>query len=195
MSLPAKPPRPKKCKNPVCAAMFTPQRLGQAVCSPMCGLAIKDVYGDRARKSIAQRERREIKEAKERIKSRADHLKETQVAFNTWVRLRDTGLPCISCGTTADVQYCAGHYKPSGSNPALRFEPLNVHLQCNRNCNMAKSGNLTPYRVELIKRIGLEKVEWLEGPHELIKYTIDELKAMKADYRAKVRQMKKDAAA
>ena len=194
MSLLAKAPHPKKCKNPACGISFPPQRLGQSVCSPKCGLAIKDVHSDRARKAIAQRERREIKAAKERIKSRADHLKETQVAFNAWVRLRDAALPCISCGTTADVQYCAGHYKPSGSNPALRFEPLNVHLQCNRNCNMAKSGNLTPYRIELIKRIGLDKVEWLEGPHEPIKYTIDDLKALKADYRAKVRQMKKDAA-
>lgn len=194
MSLPAKTPRAKKCKNPACAAMFTAQRLGQSVCSPKCGLAIKDVHSDRARKAIAQRERKEIKAAKERVKSRADYLKETQVAFNAWVRLRDSGLPCISCGTTADVQYCAGHYKPSGSNPALRFEPLNVHLQCNRNCNLAKSGNLTPYRAELIKRIGLDNVEWLEGPHEPVKYTIDDLKALKADYRAKVRQMKKDAA-
>lgn len=194
MSLPAKPPRPKACKNPDCRASFVPQRLGQAVCSPKCGLAIKDVNKDKASKAINQRERREIKAAKERVKSRADHLQETQVAFNSWVRLRDAGLPCISCGTTADVQYCAGHYKPSGSNPALRFEPLNVHLQCNRNCNMGKSGNLTPYRIELIKRIGLEKVEWLEGPHEPKRYTIDDLKVIKAHYRALVRQMKRDAA-
>lgn len=193
MSLPAKPPRPKACKNPDCRASFVPQRLGQAVCSPKCGLAIKDVNKEKARKAIDQRERREIKAAKERVKSRADHLQETQVAFNSWVRLRDAGLPCISCGTTADVQYCAGHYKPSGSNPALRFEPLNVHLQCNRNCNMGKSGNLTPYRIELIKRIGLEKVEWLEGPHEPKRYTIEDLKTIKAKYRALARELKKEA--
>ena len=183
-------PKAKTCKNSECAAQFTPQRLGQAVCSPKCGLAIKDVNKDKARKALALIERKAIKAAKERIKSRSDYLKEAQQAFNAWVRLRDAGLPCISCGTTADVQYCAGHYKPSGSNPALRFEPLNVHLQCNRNCNMAKSGNLTPYRVELIKRIGLDKVEWLEGPHEPKRYTIEQLQAIKAEYRALVRQMK-----
>lgn len=190
----AKQPKAKTCKNPECAAKFTPQRLGQAVCSPKCGLAIKDVNKDKARKALDQIERKAIKAAKERIKSRSDYLKEAQQAFNAWVRLRDAGLPCISCGTTADVQYCAGHYKPSGSNPALRFEPLNVHLQCNRNCNMAKSGNLTPYRAELIKRIGLDKVEWLEGPHEPKKYTIEQLQAIKAEYRALVRQMKREAA-
>ncbi len=191
MTLTAKPPRPKKCKNPACGISFTPQRLGQSVCSPVCALAIKDVHKERARKALAQVERKAIKAAKERIKSRGDYLKDAQQAFNAWVRERDAGLPCISCGTTADVQYCAGHYKPSGSNPALRFEPLNVHLQCNRNCNMAKSGNLTPYRAELIKRIGLDKVEWLEGPHEPKKYTIEQLQAIKTEYRALVRQMKR----
>jgi hypothetical protein len=193
MSLPAKQPRPKKCKNPACGISFPPQRLGQSVCSPLCGLAIKDVNGDRARKAIAQRERKEIKAAKERIKSRADHLKETQVAFNAWVRLRDAELPCVSCGRDHLGQWHAGHYRPSGSNPSLRFDPVNVWKQC-APCNNHLSGNLTPYRAELIKRIGLDKVEWLEGVHEPKRYTIDELKALKADYRAKARQMKKDAA-
>jgi hypothetical protein len=191
----AKQPRAKACKNPACGEKFIPQRLGQAVCSPKCAIAEakQPANQKKARIAIEQRERREIKAAKERIKSRADYLKDAQAAFNAWVRARDAGLPCISCGTTADVQYCAGHYKPSGSNPALRFEPLNVHLQCNRNCNMGKSGNLTPYRVELIRRIGLEKVEWLEGPHAPKKYTIDELKALTAEYRAKLRELKKAA--
>jgi hypothetical protein len=190
----AKQPKAKTCKNPECAAQFIPQRLGQDVCCWTCGLVIKDVNGDKARRAIDQLERKELKAAKERIKSRGDYLKEAQQAFNAWVRLRDAGLPCISCGTTADVQYCAGHYKPSGSNPALRFEPLNVHLQCNRNCNMAKSGNLTPYRIELIKRIGPEKVGWLEGPHEPKRYTIEQLQAIKTEFRALLRQMKKEAA-
>ncbi len=193
MTLPAKQPKPKTCKNPACAAKFTPQRLGQSVCSPVCALAIKDVHKERARKALALIERKAIKAAKERIKSRGDYLKDAQAAFNAWVRERDAGLPCISCGTTADVQFCAGHYKPSGSNPALRFEPMNVHRQCNRNCNMAKSGNLTPYRIELIKRIGLDNVEWLEGPHEPKKYTIDDLKAITAMYRAKLRELRASA--
>ena len=186
-----KPSRPKKCRNPACGQTFTPQRMGQHVCSPACGLAIKDVNQDKAKKAMAHTERLEHKEAKEKIKSKGEHTKEAQAAFNEWIRLRDRGLPCISCGTTADVQYAAGHYKPSGSNPALRFEPLNVHLQCNRNCNMAKSGNLGPYRIELIKRIGQHRVDWLEGPHEPKRYSVEDLKAIKAHYRKLVREIKK----
>jgi len=190
MSLTAKQPKNKLCKNPACGASFPPQRLGQSVCSPKCGLAIKDVNHEKACRSLAQVERKASREAKERVKTKGQYMREAQTAFNAWVRARDAGLPCISCGTTADVQYAAGHFKPSGSNPALRYEPLNVHLQCNRNCNMAKSGNLGPYRAELIKRIGIEKVEWLEGPHEPKRYTVEELKAITAEYRLKLRQLK-----
>ena len=189
-----KAPKPKTCKNPACRASFVPQRLGQAVCSPKCGLAIKDVNQAKAKKSLDQVGRADIKVRKEALKSRADHLKDTQHAFNAWIRQRDIGQPCISCGTTADVQYCAGHYRTTAAAPELRFEPLNVNLQCNRNCNMGKSGNLLGYRPGLIKKIGVEAVEWLEGPHEAKKYTVEELKAMTADYRAKTRELKGRAA-
>ena len=44
------------------------------------------------------------------------------------------------------------------------------------------SGNAVLYRRALVELIGVEKVEWLEGPHEPKKYTIDDLKAIKAEY-------------
>jgi len=186
-----KAPKPKVCKNPACKTSFVPQRLGQAVCSPKCALATVEAQKAREKKSLALAGRRDIKVRKAALKTRAEHMKDTQVAFNAWVRARDAGLPCISCGTTADIQYAAGHFRSAGGHPELRFDPLNVHLQCNRNCNMAKSGNLGPYRIELIKRIGQEKVDWLEGPHEPKRYTIDDLKAIKAHYRALARELKR----
>ncbi len=186
-----KKPKEKICKNPACKASFVPQRLGQAVCNYACGLAIKDVNEAKAKKALADVGRKAVKAQKEKLKTRAEHMKDAQTAFNAWVRARDAGLPCISCGTTADIQYAAGHYRSAGGHPELRFEPLNVNLQCNRNCNMAKSGNLGPYRIELIKRIGQEKVDWLEGPHEPKRYTVDDLKAIKAHYRALARELKR----
>lgn len=188
-----KAPKPKTCRNPACRGSFVPQRLGQAVCSPKCGLAIKDVNQERARKSLAQVERSEIKVRKEKLKSRADHARDTQQAFNEWVRLRDADLPCVSCGRHHDGQYHAGHYRTVAANPEIRFEPLNVHKQC-APCNNHKSGDIVNYRIELVKRIGTEAVEWLEGPHEAKKYTVEELKAMTADYRAKTRELKGRAA-
>ena len=189
-------PRRKRC--PECRVMFTPSRSSQAVCGEIeCAIAHgKSEKGqESARKAFADIGRRDIKVRKEALKSRGDHLKDTQHAFNAWIRQRDIGQPCISCGTTADVQYCAGHYRTTAAAPELRFEPLNVHLQCNRNCNMGKSGNLLGYRPRLIEKIGPEAVEWLEGPHEPKKYTVEELKAMTVEYRAKTRELKKGQAA
>ncbi|MCQ0168453.1 recombination protein NinG [Pseudomonas sp. S12(2018)] len=192
MSLPAKQPRPKKCKNPACGISFSPRRLGQAVCSPACGLAIAPANLDKARKAIDQRERREIKVRKEKLKSRTDHLKEAQVVVNQYIRLRDADLPCVSCGRFHDGQWHAGHFRSAGGHPELRFEPLNIWRQC-APCNTHKSGDLVNYRAELVRRIGAERVEWLEGPHEAKRYTVDDLKAIKAEYRAKIKQLKEAA--
>ncbi|OCW24880.1 ninG protein [Pseudomonas aylmerensis] len=197
----AKQPKPKKCKNPACGISFPPQRLGQAVCSPKCGLAIKNVNQAKARKSLAQVERREIKVRKEKLKSRADHLREAQAAVNEYVRLRDAHLPCISCDSTPNdndlitgSRWDAGHYRSVGACPELRFEPLNIHRQCVK-CNRNLSGNAVEYRIRLVLRIGAEKVAWLEGLHAPCKYTVEEIKAIKADYRAKTKELKKGLAA
>lgn len=186
--------RRKRC--PSCRMMFTPARDSQAVCGEIeCAIAHGQSEKGResTRKALADVERKEIKVRKEKLKSRAEHLKDTQIAFNAWVRERDAALPCISCGRHHQGKYDAGHYRTVGSNPALRFEPLNCHRQCSP-CNTQLSGNIVNYRIALVKRIGAEQVEWLEGPHEPKKYTVEELKAMTADYRAKTKELKRAAA-
>lgn len=189
-----KPMRPKRCRVAGCGATFTPTRSFQKWCSPDCAVVLARQAQEKQRKSIAQRERREIKVRKEKLKSRAEHLKDTQTAFNAWVRARDALLPCVSCGRHHDGQWHAGHYRTVSAHPALRFEPLNVWKQC-APCNTHKSGDLVNYRLELVRRIGEEKVTWLEGPHEPKKYTIEELKALTALYRAKTRELKRGEAA
>ncbi|KTC11494.1 hypothetical protein AO391_24630 [Pseudomonas marginalis ICMP 9505] len=193
MTIERKQAKPKKCRVEACRASFVPSRMGQAVCSPACAMIDAPRHAPKARKALADVERKEIKVRKEKLKSRADHLKDTQIAFNAWVRARDAELPCVSCGRHHEGKYDAGHYRTVGSNPALRFEPMNCHRQCSP-CNTRLSGNIVNYRIALVKRIGAEAVEWLEGPHEAKKYTVAELKAMTADYRAKTRELKRAAA-
>lgn len=184
--------RKKRCK--VCRVMFTPVRDFQAVCGEIaCAIAHAPANQVRARKALDDIERKEIKVRKERLKSRADHLREAQAVFNEWVRLRDADLPCVSCGRYHDGQYHAGHYRTVGANPEIRFEPLNVWKQC-APCNTHLSGNLVNYRLTLLQRIGAEKLDWLEGPHPARKYTIEEIKAIKADYREKIKELKRAAA-
>jgi hypothetical protein len=180
----------KSCSNSVCGAQFVPQRLGQKVCGPACALVMAPANQERARKALDQRERREIRVQKEKVKPRAAFMREAQTAFNAWIRERDIGLPCVSCGRHHNGQWHAGHYRTVGGNPELRFQPLNVWRQC-APCNNHKSGDIVNYRIELVKRIGAQKVGWLEGPHEPKKYTIDDLKALTAHYRELTREMKR----
>ncbi|KTC33748.1 hypothetical protein AO265_35835 [Pseudomonas sp. ABAC61] len=187
--------RRKRC--PACRVMFTPVRASQAVCGEIeCAIAHGQSEKGQAsaRRALADVERREIKVRKERLKSRAEHFREAQAVFNEWVRLRDADLPCVSCGRHHDGQYHAGHYRSVGANPEIRFEPLNVWKQC-APCNTHLSGNLVNYRLSLLQRIGAEKLDWLEGPHPARKYTIEEIKAIKADYREKIKELKKGIAA
>ncbi|WP_077046660.1 recombination protein NinG [Pseudomonas sp. KK4] len=200
MSLTARKPRPKKCRVETCRASFVPQRLGQAVCSPACAMIDAPKNQEKARKAIDQRERREIKVRKEKLKSRAEHLREAQAAVNEYVRLRDAHLPCISCDSLPNdhdlitgSRWDAGHYRSVGACPELRFEALNIHRQCVK-CNRNLSGNAVEYRIRLVQRIGADKVAWIEGPHPACKYTVEEIKAIKADYRVKIKELKGRAA-
>lgn len=131
---------------------------------------------------------KEKKQRKEALKTLSDHIKELQVIFNQWKRLIDKGNNCISCDKPCKKEN-AGHYRSAGGNPELRFEPLNVHLQCEY-CNTYLHGNLIDYRINLIKKIGLEKVEWLEGYHEPKNYTIDQIKGLKVLYKLKIKNLK-----
>jgi hypothetical protein len=194
----AKQPKAKTCKNPECAAQFTPQRLGQAVCSPKCGLAIKDVNGDKARKALALIDRKELKVRKEKLKGRGDYMREAQQAFNEFIRWRDrlAGHACISSGRPLDWAgnaVDAGHYRSVGSAPHLRFDERNCHAQSKQD-NRYLSGNAVDYRIGLIARIGLEAVEALEADQAPRKPSTDDLKVITAKYRALVRQLKKEAA-
>lgn len=197
--LATKQPKPKTCKNPECRASFVPQRLGQAVCSPKCGLAIKDVNQAKARKSLAQVGRAEIKVRKEALKSRGDHMREAQQAFNEYIRTRDqaAGHLCISSGKPLDWSgnaVDAGHYRSVGSAPHLRFDERNCHAQSKQD-NRFLSGNAVDYRIGLIARIGQEAVDALEADQSVRKYSVEQIKGIKTYYRAKTRELKKGEAA
>lgn len=190
----------KTCK--ACGEKFAPMfNTTQVVCSPKCALVHAPANTEKARRSLAQIGRAEIKVRKEKLKSRADHLREAQAAVNEYVRLRDAHLPCISCDSMPNdsdlitgSRWDAGHYRSVGACPELRFEPLNIHRQCVK-CNRNLSGNAIEYRIRLVLRIGADKVAWLEGPHPARKYTVEEIKTIKAEYRAKNRELKKGHAA
>lgn len=199
MSLTSKQPRPKKCSVKTCRASFVPRQSFQTWCSPDCAVVIARGKQEKKRKAMATIERREIKVRKEKLKTRSDHMREAQQAFNEFIRWRDqlAGHPCISSGKPLDWSgnaVDAGHYRSVGSAPHLRFDERNCHAQSKQD-NRFLSGNAVDYRIGLIARIGQEAVDALEADQSVRKYTVDEIKAIKAAYRAKTRELKKGQAA
>jgi len=169
--------RPKKCK--VCKNVFEPTKPLQQVCGFECAL---ELAKDKRIKTV----RKEVKEAKQKLKSRSDWLKDTQVIFNKYIRLRDQNDGCISCGSKSASAYHAGHYRSIGSAGHLRFNEHNCHRQCAA-CNTHLSGNLIRYRLGLIRKIGMELVEALESDNETVKWSIEEIKLLKVQFSAKIK--------
>ena len=179
-----KPPRQKKCRS--CEELFIAMRPFQSVCGPICALRIAR---DKLSKECQKERRAEYKAAKEKLKTRGDYLKECQQAFNAWIRERDYAEPCISCQRHHTGQYQAGHYLTVGAHPELRYHPDNCHKQC-APCNNHLSGNIVEYRKGLLAKIGPDRLDWLEGKHEPVKYTIDEIKEMTKHFRAEAKRLK-----
>lgn len=182
--------KPKRCRH--CGNSFQPISSMSKACSVPCAMALTERDKAKNLAKAAKVERKSLREALEKAKTRGAHVLELQAAFNEWVRLRDAGQPCISCGRHL-LCFHAGHYRSVGSCPELRFEPDNCHKQC-ATCNTLLSGNLAAYRANLIEKIGLERVGWLEGNHPPKKLTVAEIQEMKAFYRAEVKRMKREAA-
>lgn len=176
-------PRQKKCRQ--CREPFTSYNSLHVVCSPPCALAKVAADNERI-------ERKEIRQAKERIKTKAQHAQEAQAVVNRYVRLRDAADGCISCDKPAEWggQWHASHFRSRGAAPHLRFNLLNIHKACSV-CNSHLSGNLMGYRPKLIEKIGADRVEWLECNQAVARHDIPYLKRLKAVFAKKARRLEK----
>lgn len=113
---------------------------------------------------------------------RAKAVSLAQSAVNAYVRARDEGMPCISCGEMKPLQ--AGHYWSVGARPELRFDEANIHGQCSR-CNIDLAGNREAFRAGIVDRLGSELADDLDTPTPAQKFTLDDLKAIRASAEAK----------
>lgn len=146
-------------------------------------------------RAAAKVERAETRRRKEAIKTIPELIKEAQHAFNAYIRERDAHQPCISCGAPPpDLSRLhagrdAGHYRSVGSASHLRFHEDNVHAQC-VHCNQWGAGRAVDYRIGLVARLDLTRVEALEHNNTPHKWTREELIAIRDTYKAKLKEMK-----
>ena len=175
----------KKCKS--CGIPFTPVRPMQKVCSPVCAMKV-------ARQVVDKAERKETKLKLDAMQTKPQLVKKAQTAFNSYIRARDVGKPCISCDKPLDGganTFDAGHYRSVGSAPHMRYVEDQVHGQCKK-CNRHLSGNAVEYRKRLLERIGLERLEQIESDNVLRKYTKEALIEIARHYNEQARQLTKE---
>jgi hypothetical protein len=170
-----------RCKN--CKDKFEPIRFNHKFC-------LKDecIKAFVKEAKAAQWKKTKVK-LKNDLKTNSDWLKEAQKVFNTFIRLRDRGKPCISCNQPPKKKN-AGHYYSQGGHSYVRFDEDNVHLQC-EHCNTFLSGNLLNYQIGIEQRIGAAKLIELQGRAHLEKrWDVEELKQLIKKYKEKYNELK-----
>lgn len=179
--------KPKRCK--ICKSEFMPKNSMIKHCSPECGIEL-------LRTMNSKRIRKELVAYRNKNKSLSKWIQEAQVEINSYVRVRDHDKACISCNRLpGDIHlrgsaFHAGHYRGRGSAPHLRFYLPNIQKQC-AYCNEHLSGNVVEYRIGLIKRIGIDKVEAIEVNNGYKKFTREDCERIKRIFKKKTRMRKK----
>jgi len=191
VTLKAKPFKPKTCK--VCRSIFTPRQPMAKVCGIECAKSLAVSIRGKAEKVAQVKDRRETKAKLDAMRKKPELVKLAQTAFNKFIRARDAGKPCISCGkplqaATVGGAFDCGHYRSVGSAVHMRFVEDNAHGQC-KHCNRHLAGNHVAYRAGLIERIGLRDVELIEADNTLRKYTREALIELARHYNAEARRL------
>lgn len=80
--------------------------------------------------------------------------------FNKYIRLRDEGKPCISCGEIKQLE--AGHYYAKKGYDGLRYDEMNVNGECHY-CNCFDQSHLIGYGENLVIKFGSISYSVLKG--------------------------------
>lgn len=115
-----------------------------------------------------------------------------RTVFQSWVRLRDENLACISCEKTVTQQLDGGHYLKAEIYTGLIFDEINCNKQC-CNCNDHLQGNVIEYRKGMIKKYSEDQVNALELKSDLsrvYKFSRYEFQEIISKYREKIKQLK-----
>lgn len=170
-----------RCKN--CRQKFEPIRFNMKYCTEI--ECLQAFTAEIKAKTWTEKKKKWTTE----LKTTSDWLKDAQKVFNTYIRTRDEGKPCISCNQLPKKRN-AGHFYSQGGHSNVRFDEDNCHLQC-EHCNTFLSGNLLNYQIGIEQRIGAAKLIELQGRAHLEKrWYVDELKELIKIYKKKTSELK-----
>lgn len=197
-----KPPR-RKCK--VCSSWFIPAYDNIRWCCPEHGAAYaiqlreKEKAKASARKlkekkEVDKADRQRLRERRIALKTKSQWRSEAQEAFNRYVRLRDAGKPCISCGRMPEQKLGGtmdcGHYRTRGAAAHLAFNLHNTAAQCVY-CNRDRAGAQKAFELGLIERIGADRVEALNNNNTARKFDIPYFQRIKSIFNRRARHLEK----
>lgn len=117
-----------------------------------------------------------------------------KVVCHQYIRERDKGRPCISCGKAHDETFQAGHFYKAELFSNIRFDEMNISVQC-RVCNLYKDGNPDGYRQRYLIRYGKEALASIDEKAQEykgsdFKWDSNELKKIISYYREKTKELK-----
>lgn len=187
-----------KCRNKACSNTFQKRSMSHIACGPDCAQVLAEQKRLKAKRIADRAERRRDKERLLEFRTIYQLKAAAQKEFNAFIRERDRNEPCICCGLPLDYgaavltggKYDAGHYRSTGSADHLRYNEDNCHAQ-RKVCNQHGAGRHVAYRIGLIQRIGLARVEAVENDNATLKWTREHLLEIIERYRRKTAELKK----
>jgi len=109
--------------------------------------------------------------------------------FSQYIRQRDDGKGCVTCGVIKpwkEMQAC--HYESRGHIPT-RWDERNVHSGC-YSCNVMKKGNYTEYVLSMIKMYGGDILQDMHDKSRSgVKIPTSNIKEMIEIYTTRVKEM------
>jgi hypothetical protein len=184
-------PKPRKCKNKACGDKFIPARPMQQACSVGCAIILSKDKKRAEMEKKAKAERELTRQQLLDMKPLHYWAKRAEKPCNAFIRLRDAGDPCISCGTYDAPVWHAGHLYTVKARPDIRYHEDNIHLQC-PDCNTFNGGMVGEYKKRIASKIGQERVDALAYVNPAFKKTREYYQAIEAEYKAKLKALVMD---
>jgi hypothetical protein len=214
---PTAKPKTKVCGNPSCKKRYTPRPGApwfEDWCNFECGVVIARIKQTKElKRQRLEREKQEraqkLQWKREASQSRANYRRgrarsgpeyQAERAVNAYILIRDANKPCIVHGwqcPNAIGGFHAGHFRPVGTHPELRYVTWNIHKQCaasntgNQNRSRWSASTDQMYEANLVARIGQAKVEWLKGPHKPLQPKAEYLERVKRIFNKRTKHLKK----
>lgn len=186
-------PHTKKCAVKTCRTVFTTFSSFVRWCSPDCGaeLAVAALAKKKTKEAAEQRKVERAKDREQKLALKPLHYwaKRAETKCNAYIRERDKGEPCISCGTYDAPVWHAGHCYTVAARPDIRYHEDNIHLQCPK-CNTYQGGMVGEYKRRVVSKIGQERFDALEYVNPAFKKTREYYQEIEAFYDRKLKELK-----